>query len=406
MTFLHKRDTEKMRQKPGLLTALIVFLAILGWAFYPKPFDVDVVELHVGNFERTIEESGKTRLRDRYVISAPVGGKLARLTVREGDVVKAGQIVALLWPAPPPLLDERRLQEQREQVAAAEASVARANAGLQKSALVLSQAEADLRRQESLAARGFISPLQIENARLIVHQRQREREVAAQESNAARHQLAQLRIALQRISGNESLAKQAVAVTAPSSGKVVKLRQQSEAVLAAGANLLDVGDPGAIEVIVELLTEDAAQIKPGALATLSNWGVPTALQARVRLVEPSAFTKVSALGVEEQRVNVVLDISSPPAVWETLGDNYKVDVTIPVQSAFKVMLVSVGCLFPLGSRSALFAFDQGRARVNEVTLMARNGREAWINTSLEVGTKVIAYPPASLKDGDRVNMIE
>lgn len=394
-----------MKQKLGLLATLIVFLAILGWAFYPKPFDVDIAEIHVGNFERTIEESGKTRLRDRYVISAPVAGKLARLTVREGDVVQAGQVVALIWPAPPPLLDERRLQEQREQVAAAEASVARANAGLQKSELVLSQAEADLRRQESLAARGFISPLQIENIRLIVQQRQREREVSAQESNAARHQLAQLRIALKRLSGSEPLAKQAVAVTAPSSGRVVKLRQQSEAVLAAGANLLDVGDPGAIEVIVELLTEDAAQIKPGALATLSNWGGPANLKARVRLVEPSAFTKVSALGVEEQRVNVVLDITSPPDTWQTMGDNYKVDVTIPVQNATKVTMVPVGCLFPKGSRSALFVLDHGRARIEEVELLARNGREAWIKTSLAAGTKVIAYPPASLKDGDSVNVI-
>ena len=394
-----------MKQKLGLLTVLIIFLAILGWAFYPKPFDVDVAEIHVGNFERTIEESGKTRLRDRYVISAPVAGKLARLTVREGDVVKAGQVVALLWPAPPPLLDERRLQEQREQVAAAEASVARANAGLQKSALVLLQAEADLRRQESLAARGFISPIQIENVRLTVQQRQREREVSAQESNAARHQLAQLRIALQRVSGKEPLAKQAVTVTAPSSGKVVKLRQQSEAILAAGANLLDVGDPGAIEVIVELLTEDAAQIKPGALATLSNWGGPATLHARVRLVEPSAFTKVSALGVEEQRVNVVLDITSLPDAWQTLGDNYKVDVTIPVQSATKVTMVPVGCLVPRGSRSALFVLDHSRARIQEVELLARNGREAWIKTTLAAGTKVIAYPAASLKDGDRVNVI-
>ena len=394
-----------MKQKLGLLAALIVFLAILGWAFYPKPFDVDVAEIHVGNFERTIEESGKTRLRDRYVISAPVAGKLARLTVREGDVVQAGQVVALLWPAPPPLLDERRLQEQSEQVSAAEASVARANAGLQKSELVLLQAEADLRRNESLAAHGFISPIQIENTRLTVQQKQREREVSVQERNAARHQLAQLRIALQRSSGREPLAKQAVAVTAPSSGKVVKLRQQSEAVLAAGANLLDIGDPVAIEVIVELLTEDAAQIKPGVLATLSNWGGPATLQARVRLVEPSAFTKVSALGVEEQRVNVVLDIRSPPEAWQNVGDNYKVDITIPVQSATKVTMAPVACLFPKGSRSALFVLDRGRVRTEEVELLARNGREAWIKTSLAAGTKVITYPPAGLKEGDRVNVI-
>lgn len=394
-----------MKQKLGLLAALIVFLAILGWAFYPKPFDVDVAEIRVGNFERTIEESGKTRLKDRYIISAPVAGKLARLTVREGDVVQAGQVLALLWPAPPPLLDERRLQEQSEQVAAAEASVARANASLQKSELVLSQAEVDLRRNESLAARGFIAPIQIENARATVQQKLREREVSAQERNAARHQLAQLRIALQRSSGREPLARQAVAVTAPSSGKVVKLRQQSEAVLAAGANLLDIGDPGAIEVIVELLSEDAAQVKPGALATLSNWGGAATLQARVRLVEPSAFTKVSALGVEEQRVNIVLDIRSPPEAWQTLGDNYKVDVTIPVQSATKVTMVPVACLFPSGSRSALFVLDHGRVRTEEVELLARNGREAWIKTSLAAGTNVITYPPAGLKEGARVNVI-
>ncbi|MCX7216870.1 MAG: efflux transporter periplasmic adaptor subunit, partial [Burkholderiales bacterium] len=182
-------------------------------------------------------------------------------------------------------------------------------------------------------------------------------------------------------------------------------RQQSEAILAAGANLLDVGDPGAIEVVVELLTEDAAQIKPGALATLSNWGGPATLQARVRLVEPSAFTKVSALGVEEQRVNVVLAITSLPEAWQTMGDNYKVDVTIPVQSATKVTMVPVGCLFPRGSRSALFVLDHSRARIQEVELLARNGREAWIKTTLAAGTKVIAYPAASLKDGDRVNII-
>lgn len=394
-----------MKQKLGLIAAALLFLAVIAWAFYPKPFDVDVAEIHIGYFERAIEDSGKTRLRDRYVVSAPVAGKLSRLTAREGDLVQAGQVIALLWPAPPPLLDTRRLQEQREQVAAAEATVARADTNVRKSALVLSQAEADLHRNESLATRGFLSPIQIENNRLTVQQRQREREAAAQDASAARHQLAQLRIALQRSHGDDPIAKQAVTVTAPSSGKVVKLRQQSETVVAAGTNLLEVGDTKAIEVIVELLTEDAAQITTGAMASLRNWGGPTALQARVRLVEPSAFTKISALGVEEQRVNVVLDITSPPDTWHTLGDNYKVDVIIPVQSATNVTLVPVGCVFPRGSRSALFVIDHGRARLEEVELVARNGREAWIKTSLPAGTEIIAYPPASLNHGDRVNVM-
>jgi len=394
-----------MKQKLGFIATVIVFLTLIAWAFYPKPFDVDVAEIHVGPFERTVEESGKTRLRDRYIVSAPVAGKLTRLTLREGDTIKAGDVVALVLPAPPPLLDERRLQEQREQVAAADANVSRAEVNFQKAVILLSQAAQDLQRNETLAARGFISPTQIENTRLIVQQRQREREAAAQDVSAARHQLAQLRIALRRLSGNEPLAQQALAVRAPSGGQVVKLRQQSEAVVAAGANLLDIGDPGAIEVIVELLTEDAAQVTPGAIATLSHWGDSVTLEARVRLIEPSTFTKVSALGVEEQRVNVVLDITSPPEVWKTLGDNYKVDVTIPVQSASKATMVPVGCLFPRGSRSALFVLDRGRARIQEIELLARNGREAWIKTSLAAGTQVIAYPPASLNDGDRVNVI-
>ncbi|MFM7483211.1 MAG: efflux RND transporter periplasmic adaptor subunit, partial [Burkholderiaceae bacterium] len=192
---------------------------MLVWAFYPKPVDVDIVEIRLSQFERSIEETGKTRLRDRYVVSAPVAGRLARLSVREGDAVYAGQVVAMLWPAPPPLLDERRLQEQREQVASAEAILARANANLQKSALALTQAEADLRRQESLAARGFISATQVENMRLSAQQRQRERDSAAQDSENARHQLAQAKISLQQQTGKDPLTKKPVAVIAPSAGK-------------------------------------------------------------------------------------------------------------------------------------------------------------------------------------------
>jgi len=394
-----------MKKISGWFVVIIFFIAMLVWAFYPKPVDVDIVEIRLGQFERSIEETGKTRLRDRYVVSAPVAGRLARLSVREGDAVYAGQVVAMLWPAPPPLLDERRLQEQREQVASAEASLARANANLQKSALALTQAEADLRRQESLAARGFISATQVENMRLSAQQRQRERDAAAQDSENARHQLAQAKISLQQQTGKDPLTKKPVAVIAPSAGKVVKLRQQSETILAAGTSLLDLGDPSAIEVVVELMTEDAAQIKPGSMASLTNWGGPDALNSRVRLIEPSAFTKISALGVEEQRVNVLLDIESPPRRWPALGDNYKVDVTIPVQTAKDVTLVPVGCVFPRGSRSAVFILEEGRVRVSEVELVARNGRDAWIKTSLKVGTKVVAYPPTNLNDGDRVRQI-
>ncbi len=403
MNDLH-RTAARPALKPKLRAALVLLLFVLlvAWAFYPKPADVDVAEVRTGRFERSVEEDGRTQLRDRFVVSAPVAGRLSRLTLREGDAVREGDTVAQLWPAAPALLDERRLREQREQVSAAEAGLARAQANLEKAALALAQAQTDLARNESLAARGFLSSTQVENARLNVQLRQRERESARQDENAARHQLAQLRVALRQADGREPLARQSWPVRSPVAGKVLKLRQQSEAVVAAGAPLIEVGDPSRMEVLVDLLTEDAAQVRPGAAATLANWGGPSELQARVRRVEPSAFTKVSALGVEEQRVNVLLDIVSPIAEWESLGDGYKVDVRIPVQAADSALLVPVGCLFPRGSRQALFVIDQGRARLVDVELVARNGRDAWIRSELAPGTVVVAYPPASLNDGDRV----
>lgn len=390
-----------MRQRIWIVIASLIFFAAIGWAFYPKPTLVDLARIELGYFERRIEESGKTRLRDRYIVSAPLAGRLARSSLREGDTVVAGQVVATIWPAPPPLLDERRRQEQIEQVAAAEASVARATASRNKAELVLTQAIADLQRSESLAAKGFISSTQIENSRLSAQQRQREADVAQQEQRTAQHQLAQLRVALQR-SRISDLPEQALPIRAPATGKVVKLRQQSEAVVTAGMALIEIGDPSALELVVELLSEDAAQLKPGMPATVSNWGGPTDLQAQVRLIEPAAFTKISALGVEEQRVNVILDLRSPPEQWTALGDNFKLDVSITVQSAAQVMLVPVGAVFPLGSRSALFVLDAGHARLREVELIARNGSVAWIKTALPRGTTVINYPPSSLVDGARV----
>lgn len=391
-----------MKQRRWTVLALLAFAVVIGWAFYPKATEVDIAEIRNGRFERSIEEDGKTRLRDRFVVSAPVAGRLARVTLREGDEVSAAQVVATLWPAAPALLDERRLQEQREQVAAAEASVQRAQAGKARAEVALAQADVDLNRHESLAARGFISTAQMENARLAAQLRRRELDSATQDEVAATHQLAQLRVALRQAGGKETLANRPWPVISPVAGKVLKVRQQSEAVLAAGTPLVEIGDSSRMEVIVDLLTEDAAQVQPGAAATLANWGGPAELQARVRRVEPSAFTKVSALGVEEQRVNVLLDIDTPPAQWKNLGDNFKIDVRIPVQVHDNATLVPVGCLFPRGSRQALFVLDGGRARLKEVELVARNGRDAWIRTTLLPGTKLVAYPPATLSDGDRV----
>ncbi len=389
------------------LAALLVAAALLAWLLAPRPLDVELAPLRVGYFERSVEEDGKTRLRERYVVSAPVAGKLGRIGLREGDLVERGQVIAQLWPAEPALLDERRLQEQREQVAAMEASVQRANASVARAEAALSQAETDQQRSESLAARGFVSNSQVDTARTSTELRRRDLEVAQQDQHGARHQLEQLRIALRRSSQPDPLARQPSSVQAPVAGRVLRVRQESEAVVAAGTPLLELGDPTMMEVLVDLLTEDAAEVKPGAPARLSHWGGDAALEARVRLVEPSAFTKVSALGVEEQRVHVLLDIVSPPEQWRALGDQFRVDVQIPLQAEAQALLVPVSAVFPVGSRSALFVADGGRARQVEVELVARNASDAWIRTSaLRPGTSVVAYPPASLKDGQRIRPLK
>ncbi len=396
------------RRRAGWLLALLAGGALLGWLLAPRALEVEVVTVRSGVFERSVEEDGKTRLRDRYVVSAPVSGRLGRIQLREGDMVKRGQPVAQLWPAEPALLDARRLQEQREQVAAMEAGVQRAGASVARAEAALAQADADRQRAESLAARGFVSNSQADAARTTATLRRRELEVTQQELHGARHQLEQARIALRRnLAGQpaEPLARQALPVQAPVAGRVLRVRQESEAVVAAGTPLLELGDPGRMEVLVDLLTEDAAQVTPGAPARLTNWGGDAVLDARVRLVEPSAFTKVSALGVEEQRVHVLLDIVSPPEQWRALGDQFRVDVQIPLQTEPQALLVPVSAVFPVGSRAALFIVDGGRARQVDVELVARNARDAWIRSSLRPGTPVVAYPPASLKNGQRLRAL-
>jgi HlyD family secretion protein len=381
----------------------LLLLAMLGWAFTPTPAEVEVALVSQGRFERSVQEDGKTRLRDRYVVSTPLTGRVARLTLKQGDTVERDGVVATLWPVAPALLDERARAEQAARTGAMEASVARAQANVGRAVAALEQVRAELKRSETLAQQGFVSPNQNETGRLNVRLREKELESARQEENAARHELEQSRIALKQFSQTTPSGPQrTVEVRSPVSGKVLKMLQQSEGIVMAGTPLMELGDPSRLEVAVDILTEDAAQIKPGTAVQLSNWGGPEVLLGQVRLIEPAAFTKVSALGVEEQRVNAIIDITSPPEQWQALGDGFKVDVRVLVQVVDNAVKVPVSALFPIGSRSGLFVLDGGHARLREVGVAARNGVDAWVKTGLNPGTQVIVYPDSKLKDGDAV----
>ncbi len=392
------------RKKMWIGGSLLLAVLLLVWAFWPQATEVELGAVSRGPFERAVQEDGKTRLRERYVVSTPLTGRVQRLALKQGDSVARDAVLATLWPVMPGLLDERARQEQNERIGAMEAAVRRASANVERAKAALDQAVADLKRSETLAQQGFVSPTQNETGRLTVRLRQKELDSARQEEDATGHELAQARIAIRTFSTGVA-AQRSWAIKAPIAGKVLKINQQSEGLVQAGTALLELGDPGDLEVVVDLLTEDAAQVKPGTPALLSNWGSPQPLPARVRLVEPAAYTKVSALGVEEQRVNVVLDILAPREQWNALGDGYKADVRIVVQTEKDALKVPVSALFPSGARAALYAMEGGRARLHEVEVLARNGSEAWIRGELAPGTEVILFPPSSLKDGERVKKL-
>ncbi len=287
-----------------------------------------------------------------------------------------------------------------------QASVAKAQVNVERARAALEQARADFKRSETLAQLGFVSPNQNETERLNLRLRDKELDSARQDEAAARHELEQSNVALKQFSSSPPSTtdrlQHAFEVKAPVSGKVLKVLTQSEGMVTAGTPLMELGNPAQLEVVVDILTEDAAPIKPGTSVQLMNWGGPDVLQGQVRLIEPAAFTKVSALGVEEQRVNTIIDITSSPAKWSVLGDGFKVDVRVLVQVEENAIKVPVSALFPMGARSALFVLDKGHARLWEIEVAARNGVEAWIKSSLPPGTQVIVYPHTRLRDGDRV----
>lgn len=425
-----------MQRKTWLIgggAALALVLAV-AWAFAPRPVEVELAPVTQGPFETTIDEDGKTRLANRYVVSAPLAGRLARITLKEGDAVAVDSPLAVLSAVLPAMLDERTRRELRARVEAAQDNVSRATSRTARAQVSLDQARNEVWRSEQLVQQGFIAPIKVEADRLATLGAQREVEGAAAERRMAAHELEQTQAALgavQPFGGGAGKGMRAanssssLTVRAPSAGRVLRVLQISEGAVALGTPLIEVGDTQRMDVVTELLTTDALAARVGSRVVIERWGGPGPLEGRVRNVEPAAFTKVSALGVEEQRVRVLIDITSPQADWQALGDGYRVSVRIVTLSEAKAVQVPVSAVFPLPSeagvagekgaaavdgtaraavptRFAVFVADQGRARQTAVVLGARNGSAAWISSGITSGQQVIAYPPASVRDGLRV----
>ena len=382
-----------------IVLAVAALIAAAAWALRPVPVTVEVVRIERGLFEQSVSDDGRTRVRDRYVVSAPLAGRVERIALKAGDRVAAGEAVARLLPAAPAFLDARTESELRERLGAAEAQQRRAQAEVLRLEAQRDQARADEERQARLAAAGFVSPTAREQAALALRVAQRALESGRFAQDAAAHDLAQARATLSRYRAGG--AEASWVVTSPVSGVVLKVDQESEGVVAMGTPLVEIGDPRLLEAVVEILTQEAIALRPGMPARVEAGASAPPLAARVRRVEPAAFTKVSALGVEEQRVNVLLDIDDPAAA-KALGDGFAVEVSILTWSAESVLRVPTSALFRRGDGWAVFVVDGGRAKIRAVQIGHRGPIDCEATSGLAEHDAVVAHPPASLADGAKV----
>jgi HlyD family secretion protein len=384
-----------------------VLVALLAWAFAPRPTLVELGEAKTGHFESGIEEDGKTRVIARYQVSAPLAGRWLRPTLEEGDAVKAGDVIGRIEPTLSPLLDARSQAELAAREQAAQAAQPRAAARQAAAEIAVAQAQKNLERAEALAKQGFVAASNRDDARLALQAAQQELRSAQAEVQIARHELQQTRAALGAFGASQgSGSARPFDLRAPVAGQVLRVQQPSEAMVGLGTPLIELGDVGQLEVVAELLSTDALMLKPGQPVRIERWGGPGVLQGQVERVEPGAFTKVSALGVEEQRVKVQIALSSPPEQRRGLGDGYRVAVRVLTRQQDGVLLVPVSAVFPMPGaepgRHAVFRADGGHARLTEVKVEARNGSVAWIGKGLDAGARVIVYPPQGLADGARI----
>lgn len=384
--------------------ALLVVVGLLVWVAMPGPVQVETAVVTKGRFVASVQEDGKTRVRERYVVAAPLAGRLTRIKSKVGDQVRSDEIVATIMPSPAPLMDPRSRREAEERLGTAEANLERAKAVVERARAQSDQANTDLARARALAERGAATAQALERAQLAVRLAERDLRAAEFLDHAAEREVSQMRALLTRYGGaaGSDAPPENWNVTVPIDGVVLKVSQESETIVRSGTPLLDIGDPRDLEIVVDVLSTDAVEIRPGADVVVDHWGGEGQLSGRVRRVEPAAFTKVSTLGVEEQRVNVLVDILSPPEAWARLGDAYQVDAAITVFSQDDATIIPAGALFRRGEVWNVFAVRDGRAELREVRLLRRSGRLAAIAAGLAPGEEVIVYPGDRVAAGVRV----
>jgi HlyD family secretion protein len=391
-----------MKRRTVRIVLVIAVLAAVGyWAFRPRPVPADFATVTRGPLEVTVDEEGRTRVRDRYVVSAPLPGRMERIELEPGDPVVARKtVLAQFLPAPPSLIDVRTRAELEARVGAAQAAVGASRADRDRIRAELAFARTELKRAQQLVEERVIAPRELEQTERQVETLARSLESAEFAARAAEHQLEQARAGLLQSRGDR--AGRAIPLYSPVDGVILRRLQESEAVVPTGQPLLEVGDLADLEIVSDLLSSAAVAVSPGDPVRIEQWGGETPLNGRVQRIEPSGFTKISALGVEEQRVNAIIDFVDPREKWQTVGDGYRVEVRIVVWHKDDVLKVPTSSLFRHESQWAVYRVDDDTASLQVVEVGQRNGLEAEILKGVSAGDRIVVYPSEAIGDGIKV----
>ncbi len=398
-----KTTPRKWGRNLGIALGVAALAALVWWVYQPRPLVVEVGQVTNGRFEQVIEEDGRLRPKSRYVITAPTQAELQRPTLKVGDAVRAGDVVAVLQPVSPQMIDARTRDVLSQRVGTANATRQAASAQTQRLQTALAQADLEAERATKLAQDNFISASARDQAQLAQRSARQALSAGRAELAAADSMLAESRAALTRAEpGAGSRAAGLWPLKSPVNGQVLKLHLDSAAPVNVGQALLELGDLGALEAVIDVLSSDVGAIQPGAAVSLSTGGGAKPLTARVERVEPVAFTKVSALGIEEQRVHVIVSLDGSAAAALGLGDGFRVDASIIIKAQNDALLAPSAALVRDGSGWRVFVVEGGKAHARAVTVKDRNADQAWIQDGLKAGETVLLYPGSMVEDGRAV----
>jgi HlyD family secretion protein len=389
-----------MKRLLKIVLVVAIVAAVGVWAFTPAAVPADFAAVERGTLQVTVNEEGRTRVRDRFVVSAPLPGRMLRIELEPGDPVVAGKtVLARFQPSDPALLDVRTRAELEARAKAAESALGGARADRERVRAELAFAQSELKRLRQLVEERVVARREVESAEQQAEALTRALQSAGFAVSTAQHQLEVARASLIQARGGRTSA---IPLYSPINGVVLRRLQESEAVVPMGQPLLDVGNVGDLEIVADLLSSAAVRVRSGQPVLIEQWGGDHPLHGQVRLVEPSGFTKISALGVEEQRVNTIIDFADSPDTRPAIGDGYRVEVRIIVASRENVLKVPASSLFRRGSDWALYVVEHDRAVARTVQIGQRSGLEAEVTGGLTGDERIIVYPSDAVTEGVKV----